>query len=64
MKIVKIEMELVIDDSVDILQDSSINGDYYCKDKIADYLNVQMYKDPEFFGDFGPENIVSIGEFE
>ena len=64
MKIVKIEMELVIDDSVDILKDSSTNGDYYCKDTIANYLNSKLYNDPEFFGDFGPENIVSIGEFE
>lgn len=57
-------MELVIDDSVDILKDSSTNGDYYCKNTIANYLNSKLYNDPEFFGDFGQENIISISEFE
>jgi hypothetical protein len=52
MKLVKISMELVIDD--DISDDN---------DSIADYLNNKLYTDPEFFGDFGPENIESIQEF-
>lgn len=26
-------------------------------EKIAEYLNEKLYEDPEFFGDFGPENI-------
>jgi hypothetical protein len=48
MKIVTIKMELVIDEDITNL------------DKIADYLNNKLYTDPEFFGDFGPENIDSI----
>jgi hypothetical protein len=39
-------------------------GDYYDKTKIADYLNDKIYNDPEFFGDFGPENIINIKEIE
>lgn len=53
MKLIKISMELVIDDD--------FGGD---KDRIADYLNDKLYSDPEFFGDFGAENIETIGEFE
>ena len=49
MKIVTISMELVIDDD--------ISDDY---DRIADYLNDKLYTDPEFFGDFGPENITGV----
>jgi hypothetical protein len=48
MKVINITMELVIDDDITNL------------DKIADYLNNKLYTDPEFFGDFGPENIESI----
>lgn len=48
MKIVTINMDLVIDeDMVDI-------------EKIARYLTKKLYEDPEFFGDFGPENISKI----
>lgn len=50
MKIVKISMELIIDDDI---KDSFI----------SDYLNDKLYTDPEFFGDFGPENIESVKEF-
>jgi hypothetical protein len=49
MKIVTISMELVIDD--DISEDYS---------SVADYLNNKLYTDPEFFGDFGPENITGV----
>ena len=49
MKIVTISMELVIDDD--------ISDDY---DRISDYLNDKLYTDPEFFGDFGPENITEV----
>lgn len=59
MKIIKISMELVIDDDV-----CEIGNQIYNKDCIAEYLNAKLYNDPEFFGDFGPENIESIGEFE
>ena len=27
------------------------------KEQIAEYLNQMLYEDPEFFGDFGEENI-------
>lgn len=64
MKIVTIKMDLVIDDNIDILNDKTTNGDYYSKTKIVDYLNDKMYSDPEFFGDFGPENIINIKEIE
>jgi hypothetical protein len=53
MKIIKISMELIVDNDLD-----------YDKDRIANYLNNKLYSDPEFFGDFGPENIISVGEFE
>ena len=52
MKIVTIKMDLVIDDDI---TDSN---------QIADYLNKKLYEDPEFFGDFGPENIVDIKDME
>lgn len=64
MKIVTIKMELVIDEDVDVLNDSTTTGDYYNKDKIAEYLNNKLYTDPEFFGDFGEENIVEVKDFE
>ena len=32
------------------------------KEEIADYLNTMLYDDPEFFGDFGEENVVEISE--
>jgi hypothetical protein len=50
MKLIKISMELVIDDDIED------------KDTIATYLNKKLYEDPEFFGDFGTENIELIGE--
>lgn len=61
MKIVTIKMDLVIDD-VDILVDSTTDGNYYNKRKIVEYLNNKLYTDPEFFGDFGEENICDIKE--
>lgn len=60
MKIVKINMELVIDD-VDMLSHTGYMTDSY--EAIANYLNDKLYTDPEFFGDFGPENIESVKEF-
>ena len=59
MKIIKISMELIIDDDV-----CEMTNGVYNKDCVVDYLNSKLYTDPEFFGDFGPENIVSIKEFE
>ena len=64
MRIVTVSIDLVIDDTIDILNDTTWVGDYYNKDKIVDYLNKKLYSDPEFFGDFGPENIVTIKEIE
>lgn len=60
MKIVKISMELVIDD-IDMLTRTGYITDSY--DAIANYLNDKLYTDPEFFGDFGPENIEEVKEF-
>ena len=51
MKVITINMELVIDDDIK-------------ESFIPEYLNDKLYTDPEFFGDFGPENIISVGEFE
>lgn len=59
MKLIKVSMELVIDDDVCEMMDSVYN-----KDCIVDYLNTKLYSDPEFFGDFGPENIESIKELD
>ena len=50
-------MELVIDDLECV-------DPYPNMDVISNYLNNKLYNDPEFFGDFGPENIISVGEFE
>ena len=47
MKIITVSMELVITDDI---KDSFI----------PDYLNDKLYTDPEFFGDFGPENITGV----
>lgn len=58
MKIIKIEMELVIDDDV-----CEMTSDVYNKECVCEYLNSKLYSDPEFFGDFGQENITSIKEF-
>ena len=64
MRIVTVSIDLVIDDTIDIVNNSTWVGDYYDKTKIADYLNDKMYSDPEFFGDFGPENVINIKEIE
>jgi hypothetical protein len=56
-------MELVISDDLCEMTSGTTDG-IYNKDCIADYLNNKLYTDPEFFGDFGPENIVSIQEIE
>lgn len=53
MKLVKITMELGIDDE--------LSND---KDAIASYLTNKLYVDPEFFGEFCQENIVEVKELE
>lgn len=32
------------------------------KEMIANYLNTKLHTDPEFFGDFGPENVRVISD--
>lgn len=59
MKLIKISMELVIDDE-DLVPYMGTIGSL--KENIANYLNTKLYEDPEFFGDFGSENIVEIKE--
>jgi hypothetical protein len=59
MKLVKVQIELIIDDDTCEMVEGVYN-----KDCIVDYLNSKLYTDPEFFGEFGPENIVSIVEFD
>ena len=34
------------------------------RDDICNYLNKKLYEDPEFFGEFGPENIVMVASIE
>jgi hypothetical protein len=58
MKLVKVSIELIIDDDNCEMIEGVCN-----KDCIVDYLNSKLYTDPEFFGDFGPENIIDIKEF-
>jgi hypothetical protein len=53
MKWIKVSIELGIDDKL---------GDN--KEDIAEYLNNKLYMDPEFFGGFGPENIVEVVEMK
>ncbi len=55
LKIVSISIDLVISSEV---------CDVNSKDSICDYLNNKLYEDPEFFGDFGPENIVEVKSFQ
>jgi hypothetical protein len=63
MKLIKVVIELCVDDEY-CLNDTSTDSKPYNKEKIAKYLSDQLYIDPEFFGDFGPENIESITGFE
>lgn len=53
VRVVTIQMDLVIPDN--------IGSD---KDAIVSYLNNMLNYDPEFFGEFGPENIINIKEFD
>lgn len=53
MRLIKVSIELIIDDDCGI-----------SREDISDYLNDKLYTDPEFFGDFGPENIESVKEYE
>jgi len=53
MKIIKVQIELAVDET--------LSNDKYL---ISEYLNDKLYIDPEFFGEFGPENIVEVTEVE
>jgi hypothetical protein len=53
MKIITVQMELAIDEALS-----------HDKHLIADYLNNKLFMDPEFFNEFGPENIVEVLEIE
>jgi hypothetical protein len=68
MKVVKVSIELVIDeDDKFLLPSRTIDGnvvEMYDLDEISNYLNNKLYTDPEFFGDFGPENIIEVKDFE
>lgn len=57
MKIVTVQIELGIDNMEDEI-------DFSDKEQVAEFLNNALYNDPEFFGDFGPENIVEVKEAE
>lgn len=46
--------------SISLILPASVGTD---KEKIAEYLNKMLYEDPEFFGDFGPENIENVEPF-
>jgi hypothetical protein len=61
MKLIKITMELGIEDDELLVSTGYISNE---KDKIADYLNQKLYSDPEWFGEFGPENIIEVKETE
>ena len=47
--------------SIDLVVDHDCGND---KHLMALFLNDKLYNDPEFFGDFGPENIVEVKDFE
>jgi hypothetical protein len=43
---------------------SSNECDVKSKESISEYLNKMLYNDPEFFGGFGPENIVEVKDMD
>lgn len=55
LKLITISMDLAI---------GSEECDVKSKQSISDYLNRKLYEDPEFFGDFGPENIIEIKDMD
>lgn len=59
MKLIKVAIELIIDDDTCQLSDGVYN-----KDCICSYLNSKLYTDPEFFGEFMSENIVEVVDWE
>ena len=55
LKLVTITIDLCI---------SSNDCDIKSKESIAQYVNDMLYEDPEFFGDFGPENIIEVKDMD
>lgn len=55
IRVVTIQIELAIP-----------NDDCECisKKDITNYLNKKLYEDPEFFGEFGQENIIRVAYLE
>jgi hypothetical protein len=45
---------------MDLVIDEDITNKY----DVAIYLSDKLYSDPEFFGDFGEENIMEVNDFE
>ncbi len=43
---------------------SSNECDIKSKESISEYLNKMLYEDPEFFGGFGPENIITVKDMD
>jgi hypothetical protein len=57
MKIVTLSIELGFENLDDEI-------DFNNKESIAEYLNNMLYESPEFFGDFGPENITEVKDID
>lgn len=55
MKIVTVSVELAFE---------NVGIDFNDKESIAEYLNNALYEYPEFFGDFGPENITKVKDID
>jgi hypothetical protein len=57
MKIVTVSVELAFENVHDGI-------DFNDKESIVEYLNNALYESPEFFGDFGPENITEVKDID
>ena len=55
MKLVTVSIELGFDNF-----EFEDKIDFSDKESIANYLSELLYEDPEFFGGFGQENIISV----
>lgn len=68
MKLVKVALELIIDNDERFLLPGETKGGMftprYDLNAIASYLNNKLYTDPEFFGELGSENIVEISNWD
>lgn len=60
IKLVKLSVELVIDDERTLGEYLDLNS----KESIADYLTSMINCDPEFFGEFDESNIEYIKDYE